>query len=190
MSNAVSALEGKVQVGDVRVSDAGLRGMITLKGDLSDPAFKNVCTGIAGLDFPGPRAAHCVEEKALLWMAPDEVLILLPRDEVARALSQITATLAGQHHLAADVSDGRAVIRLEGAGLREVLAKVTPADLHPDAFPLGELRRTRIGQVAGAFWLRDAQTAEVICFRSVAAYVFDLLANAATSGPVRHLPEA
>ena len=66
--------------------------------------------------------------------------------------------------------------------VRGVLAKLTPANLHPDALATGEVRRTRLAQVPAAVWLRDEDTAELICFRSVARYVFDLLSNAARQG--------
>jgi sarcosine oxidase subunit gamma len=43
-------------------------------------------------------------------------------------------------------------------------------------------RRTRMGQVPAAFWLRDDGAFEVICFRSVARYMFDQLCVAAQPG--------
>jgi len=56
MSNPVSALQGEVAVGEVTVSEAGLRGMITLRGDLSNSKLKSVCTGLTGVDFPEQRS--------------------------------------------------------------------------------------------------------------------------------------
>ena len=182
MSELRSALPDAVFDGAVRIEEAGPRGMITLKGDLASSEVKNAATGVAGLDFPGQGEANCVGEKGLCWMAPDELLILVPRADVEDALSKIAATLSGTPHLAADVSDARALFLVSGAGVRDVLAKLTPADLRPGAFPTGRMRRTRLAQVPAAFWMRDAQTFEVICFRSVAGYVFDLLSNAARPG--------
>ena len=190
MSEPVSALAGRVAEGPVTVTDTGPRGMIVLRGDLGSAALQEACTAITGTGFPGPLEAKCEGEAGLCWMSPDEILILLPYDGVGEAVARLTEALAGTHHLAADVSDARAVFRLEGAGVREVLARLTPADLHPEALPAGTLRRTRLAQVAAAFWLRDEATAEVICFRSVARYVFDLLANAAQGTPVGHLPKS
>ena len=40
------------------------------------------------------------------------------------------------------------------------------------------MRRTKLGQVAAAFWIEDGGIT-LVSFRSVAAYVFDLLSNAA-----------
>lgn len=186
MSNAVSALDGKVQPGEVTIREAGLRGMITLRGDLGSRKLKSVCTGLTGVDFPGQGQANCVGEQGLAWMSPDEVLVMVGHDKVPDALEKIAKALKGQHHLAVDVSDARAVIFVEGSFAREVIGKLAPVDLCPSVLKPGDFRRTRLGQVAAAFWMRDEDTFEVICFRSVAHYAFDLLAASAKAGPVGH----
>ena len=186
MSNAVSALQGKVSPGEVTIRDAGLRGMIMLRGDLAEKKLRAVCGGVTGVDYPGQGQANCVGEKGLCWMSPDEMLILVPYEEVAAAIALIDKALKGTHYLAENVSDARALIIVEGSFGREVIAKLAPADLHPASFNPGDFRRTRLGQVAAAFWMRDEDTFEVICFRSVAEYTFNLLAASAKAGPVGH----
>jgi sarcosine oxidase subunit gamma len=179
MSEPVSPLGGATFEGLARITELPPRGMVTLKGDLSSAKLRTAAAKLAGVDFPGPRGAALGQERALLWMAPDEVMVLLPRAEAAEGAATLARALSGTHHLAVDVSDARCLFRLEGAGAREVLSKLTPADLHPDAFGPGEVRRTRLGQVAAAFWMPGPESVEIVAFRSVARYVFDLLANAA-----------
>lgn len=186
MSNAVSALLGKTVPGEVTIREAGLRGMIILRGDLSDRKLGKVCTAVTGMKLPGQGQANCEGDKGLCWMSPDELLVLMPYTEVAQAIAQIDKALSGTHYLAENVSDARAVIFVEGTFAREVIAKLAPVDLHPDTFKPGDFRRTRLGQVAAAFWMRDEDTFEVICFRSVAEYAFDLLAASAKAGAVGH----
>jgi sarcosine oxidase subunit gamma len=117
-------------------------------------------------------------------MSPDEVLILCDHGAAPGVVRDLSAALAGRHHLVADVSDARATFVLTGeaGALRDVLAKLTPADMDARALPPGEMRRTRLAQVAGAVWFESQTEARVICFRSVAAYVFDLLAMSARTG--------
>lgn len=182
MSEAVSALQGAVFEGSVTVREAGLRGMITVRGDLASTALKNAATGIAGVDFPDVGEANCVGEKGICWMSPDEILVLCPYAEVDAAVAAMERTISGSHHLVADVSDARALFFVEGPAAREVLAKLTPADVSPDGFSTVRFRRTRLAQVPAAFWMRDAETFEVICFRSVAGYVFDILRLSAQEG--------
>lgn len=175
MSDPVSALGHARFEGYVTVEETGPHGMIQLRGDLAAPALREATARLAGLDFPDPLHGCFDGERALCWMAPDEVLLRLALSEVEGALGDYTAVLAGTHHLAVDVSAMRSTFRLSGPRVREVLAKLTPADVSPGALPVGMVRRTRIAQVPAALWMRDAQSAEVLCFRSVARYVFDLL---------------
>ncbi len=168
----------------VSVRRAAPRGMIVVRCDLSEKALRSVATGVAGVDFPEALEANCVGEKGLCWMSPDELLVMVPHGEVVEAVQKIETALKGVHALVADVSDMRAVFLVEGAGVRDVLAKVSPADTRTASLPPGRFRRTRIGQVAGAFWLRDAESAEVLCFRSVGEYVERLLEDAVQAGPV------
>ncbi|KQI72765.1 sarcosine oxidase subunit gamma [Loktanella sp. 5RATIMAR09] len=186
MSDAVSALQGKVAPGEVTIREAGLQGMIILRGDLADKKLRTVCTGLSGVGFPAQGQANSEGKTGLCWMSPDEILVLVPYEEVAQAIASIDKALTGTHYLAENVSDARAVLIVEGAFCREVIAKLAPVDLHPDTFKPGDFRRTRLGQVAAAFWMRDEDTFEVICFRSVAEYTFNLLAASAKAGAVGH----
>lgn len=182
MSEAVSALDGASFEGYVTVRDAGLTGMITLRGDLSSAKVKKAVKTVAGTDVPAARGVTAKDGKSVAWMSPDELLILVPYADAEAAVADLSAALAGEHALAVNVSDARAVFRLDGAAVREVLAKLAPADLSPQGLPAMEMRRTRLAQVAAAFWLSDGQTAHVVCFRSVGRYVFDLLSHAAKPG--------
>lgn len=190
MSNLVSALDGRIAQGDVTVREDGLRGMITLRGDLSNSKLQAVCTRLTGFDFPMRGQANSDGTQGLAWMSPDEVLVMVPYDAVEAALAKIASSLEGRHHLAVNVSDARAVFIVEGPYVRDVLAKLAPVDLHPDVFISGSFLRTRLGQIAAAFWMRDPNNIEVICFRSVAEYAFGLLAAAAKGGAVGHFPDS
>jgi len=186
MSNAVSTLQGKVANGEVTVSEGGLRGMITFRGDLANAKLKSVCKSLTGFAVPERGKASSNGDKGVAWMSPDELLILVPHAETKAAIEAIAKAMKGQHYLAENVSDARTHLTVQGSFAREVIAKLAPADLHPDSFHVGDFRRTRLGQIAAAFWMTDDQTFEVICFRSVGGYAFDLLAASAKAGPVGH----
>ena len=101
---------------------------------------------------------------------------------MAATLSAIGVALSGTHHLAVDVSDARAVFRIAGPQVREVLAKLCPVDLSPAVFQPGDLRRTRAAQVAAALWISGPDEFTLVSFRSVAGYVFDLLKTVSMPG--------
>jgi sarcosine oxidase subunit gamma len=182
MSEPVSALRRARSEGYATVQEAGLQGMVHIRGDFSSDTFIQAVSDAAGVPMPDVREAQLQDRNGLLWMSPDELMLLCPYPEADRALARLDAALAGTHYLALNVSDARTMFTLEGTGLREVLAKLAPVDMAPDVFRPGMLRRTRMAQVAAAFWLRSETRADVICFRSVAPYVMDLLSNAARKG--------
>lgn len=182
MADLRTPLMGVAFTGRVTITETGPLGMITLRGDLSAAPLRAVVRAVCGTDMPDRGGMAFADGQGAAWMSPDEALLLLPRADVAGALARIATDLAGLHHLAVDMSDARALFRLEGAAIRDVLARLTPADVSPAALSPGTVRRTRLAQVPAAFWLDDAATAHVLCFRSVAQYVFDLLANAARPG--------
>ena len=188
MSEARSALQGASFDGFVRIEEAGFRGLVTLRADLDAAKARKAVKAAVGVDMPGPRRAVLAGGKGALWMSPDEILLVMPHGDASGAVAALSRALADTHHLAANVSDARAAFRITGDldACREVLAKLTPADLRPGAFEEGEVRRTRLAQVAAAFWIEEGGIT-LVSFRSVARYVFDLLANAAASGgEVRH----
>lgn len=178
----VSALNHASFDGLVHIEECGLQGMITVRGDLDDRAVRAAIAKAVGVDVPAQTQTNVTNDAGLCWMSPDELLLLCPYDDVDGQITALSASLAKLHHLAADVSDARASFRLQGDGVREVLAKLCPVDLSPDSFEPGMFRRTRMAQVPAAFWLEDEQTARIICFRSVADYVFGLLKAAAHKG--------
>jgi sarcosine oxidase subunit gamma len=189
MSEPVTALKGASDAsGIAKVTELGPIGMITLRGDLSDKALGNAAVAAGGVKLPGQRHINTEGAGGIAWMSPDELLILCDYAEVTDRLAVLQGSLKGQHALAVSVSDARAVFEVTGAHVREVIAKLAPVDLHPDHFKPGDFRRTRLAQVPAAFWLVDDRTARIICFRSVAQYVFDVLNVAAQDGSaVGHL---
>lgn len=186
MSEAISALQGARAKGSVSIAETGPQGMITLRGDLSN---LEEALGQVGLTLPGPRQIVQAKDRSVAWMSPDELLILLPYAQVHELIAALNTALAGTHSLVANVSDARAMFTLTGAPgpVRETLAKLAPVDLAFGSFEPGELRRTRLAQIAAALWLTDDGAAHVVCFRSVAQYAFDLLKTSAAGGAVEYL---
>ena len=179
MSDVQTALRGAESAGYVTVREAPPRDMVQLRGDFGNAAFADAVRLSIGGEFPDPLTMARGDHGAVAWMSPDE-LLLFPEGSAAEAASRFGERLDGHHHLALDVSDMRAEILLEGEAVREVLAKVVPLDVA--ALEPGAVRRTRLSQVPAAVWLADERTAHVICFRSVARYVFDVLAISARKG--------
>lgn len=180
MSNAVSALAGRSYSGFSTVREAGLVGMVTLRGDLSSPELAAAVTAATGCAVPGQRRRVTSGDWSVCWMSPDE-LLLVGRYEAAPGLvDQLTSALQGQHALAVDVSDARASFSITGRKAAEVLMKLCPVDFA--ALAEDEVRRTRLAQIAAALWKSGPEEYSLVCFRSVASYAFGVLENAARPG--------
>ena len=166
----------------IGIEDTGLRGQVMLKGDLSGPEIAEAVREIAGVDVPGTWRAAFAGERGAVWMAPDELLLMLPYADAPAAVARLDEMLAGRHHLALDVSDMRAVLRLTGPLAAEVLAKGVPCDLSDRAFPPGSARRTTTAGIAVALWRREAELWEIVAFRSLAHHLMAWLEDGARPG--------
>jgi len=163
----------------VMVQEEPPQGMITLRGDLVSPPVQKAVKACTKTVVPQQGWVVFEGNDQAVWMSPDELLLLVPYTDISARLEKIKKAMNGEHFLAENVSDARAMFTASGPGVREVLAKLTPADVSAQSLAPGHVRRTRLAQVPAAFWLEDDETCRIICFRSVAQYVFDLLKTAA-----------
>ncbi|WP_050526411.1 sarcosine oxidase subunit gamma [Pseudorhodobacter aquimaris] len=178
MHDLVSALGGKTFEGFAKIREIGPLGMISLRCDLRQ---KPLAAALKKLGLSVPAARRIVQKggRSVGWMSPDELLVILPYADVGSTLETLRNALAVIHFLAEDVSDARAVFRIEGEKAEQILSKLCPVDLA--GLEPGELRRTRAAQVAVAFWVEDGGYT-LVSFRSVASYVMGLLTHSATKG--------
>lgn len=181
MSEPVSALNGAHFEGPlVSIKELGPTGMVTIRGDFASATFAAAVEKICAAPIPGQRRFG----KCLGWMSPDELIWVGGYAGAADLARRLSAELAGEHHLAVNVSDARAVFSVAGKGARELLAKGAPVDMSRQAFGPGDLRRTHIGQVAAAFWMagEEREGFTLVCFRSYGDYLFNWLSASAKDG--------
>lgn len=152
-------------------------GMITIRADLSRAG--DALAEAAGLALPDRTGIVTDGSRALGWMSPDELLLILPATELPEALDALEQALTAEPGLVVDVSDARAVFDIVGSHAADVVAKLAPVDAA--AMSGGHLRRTRMAQTAAAIW-RIEGGFRVIGFRSTADYLGLILGNAAIHG--------
>ena len=174
-----TALGGAKFKGFVSVTEAAALGMISLRAKSDVAGLTLAIKAAVGVELPTSGQILTQAGKAAAWMSPDEYLLIVPYAEVTGCLAQLRANLAGQHSLAVDVSDARAVFVVTGPKADQALSKICPVDFA--ALGSTQLRRTRTAQVAAAIW-REGTGLRLVCFRSVAGYVMGLLTHSAQSG--------
>lgn len=178
-------MSDQVFEGAVRLERVTNLGMITIRGDFSQNAFQT-CVEQHLAPLPSVRKVSEGKKGRLAWMSPDELLALTELSATPALCDKLTGELKGTHSLVQNVSDARAIFRLTGAGAKDVIAKGAPVDLSDGKFGPSQLRRTRLAQVAAAFWMSGESQIDLICFRSVADFVHDWLKVAATSETLPH----
>jgi len=94
----------------------------------------------------------------VLWFGRAHYLLMGPAPDPA---------LADQAALT-DISDAWAVVRLEGAGAADVLARLTPIDLRPGQFEQGHTARTELMHMHAAITRLGDTSFQIMVFRSMA----------------------
>lgn len=155
----------------IAIEETGLRGMITLRGNLSSEALQAAVDEAVGLKTPARLSVVADGEARAVWMSPDELLLFCRYDQADAAIARIGEQMNGAHHMALNVSDARAVIRLTGSRVGEVLAKGAPCDCSDHGFPVGTARRTHLAGLAVAFWRLEPDIWEIVALRSYAHHL-------------------
>lgn len=112
MSNPVSVMNGASFDGAVKVEEMGLVGMITLRGDLASQGMAKAVKSAVGLAMPEMRKVNSGKGGQVVWMSVDELLLVVDYDKADAICAKLSKALKGEHHLAVNVSDARAVFRL------------------------------------------------------------------------------
>ena len=180
MSNIQTAMNGARATGYVDVSEAPATGMITLRGDLADAGVQKTVKSVMGAGVPSTLAVTDADASQILWMSPDELMIVCTYDQADQVVADLIAALGETHSMVVNVSDARAVFDLNGSATSEIIAKLAPIDMK--SMKAGTVRRTRFAQIPAAFWMTSNDSARIICFRSVAEYMFNQLRNSAQAG--------
>jgi sarcosine oxidase subunit gamma len=152
------------------------RGMIDVRGSANDKKFMAAAKKVLGLDLPKtPRTSVSWGDVKALWLSIDQWLILCSRAKAGELVATLIAELGNIHSLIVDVSDMRAVLRLEGDGVREVLLKGSSLDLLGDGYAAGTVRRMRYAEIAALLHVVEDKVFDIYVFRSYADYTWDFI---------------
>ena len=164
-----------VVLGEVR-----LQGKLNLRGDAGDPAFRAAVASAVGTEPPAtPGTVATAGDRAILWLGPDEWLVVTPSGDEAAPLAALAAGLAGLRASATDVSDNYTTVRIAGPKARWVLAKGWPVDLHPAAFGPGRVAQSNLALTNAILRpIDDTPAYEILVRPSFARYLWDWLVDA------------
>ena len=86
---------------------------------------------------PGPNHTSTWDGRDVMWLGPDEWLVLGPPHASAEIVGELRTALDGSHRSVIDVSSNRVAIELGGPGRFDLLASGCPIDLHPRSWRRG-----------------------------------------------------
>jgi sarcosine oxidase subunit gamma len=112
---------------------------------------------VLGVGFPGVGRVLSKGGVAIQWFGQGQAMLrgVAPPDLAGRAA-------------VTDQTDAWAVVRLDGAGAEDVLARLVPVDLRSATFRTGHTLRSTVGHMMAAITRVGATGFEVMVFRSMA----------------------
>lgn len=111
-----------------------------------------------GLGYPAANGAEAAGDARVIWFGHASVLLVGPE----------TAAGLAAHATLVDQSDAWAVVRLDGQGAEDVLARLVPVDLRRVAFPINATVRSKIGHMSGSITRVGENAFWLMVFRSMA----------------------
>ena len=187
-------LEARVSaaLGDagVMLAESPIRGLLVLRGDSAGAEFRSAVSAVLGLDpVVEPLTAVRKRDVSLLWLGPDEWLVVTPDRRAERIERGLRDALEGQHAALTDISHGRTVLVLSGPDARVVLAKGCPLDFHPRVFGPGRCAQSRLAKCQVLIHQTDEAPAfDIYVQRSFAQYAWTWLEDAGQEFGVRIAP--
>ena len=124
---------------------------------------------------PHENAVTAWNDRDVLWLGPDEWLVVAEPNAASTIERELKDALAGHHHSVIDVSANRTVFELVD-GLEE-LSSGCSLDLHPSRWRPGMCAQTLFAQAQVILHQRDERTTRVFVRPSFERYVVDRLTS-------------
>ncbi len=133
--------------------------------------------GVAPPTRPVGSASEGV--RAVLWLGPDEWLLIAEDADALPLGAELESALAGVFHALVDVSHRQVALEVTGPGAERLLGAAVPLDLDPAAFPVGMATRTLLMKAEITLWRREPERFRLETLRSFSPYVAAVLTQAA-----------
>ena len=157
---------------------------LDLRLDADDAEARKAVESVIGALPIEPNTVRGGPEAAVLWLGPDEWLVVGPPDGESVLQGELHDALGDHVGRVAivDVSANRTTLELRGPRTRELLEFGCPIDLHPRVFGPGRCAQTLLARANALIWHvtdESEDTWRLFVRPSFAAYVAAWLADAA-----------
>ena len=153
-------------------------GYVVLRGKADDNTFLDAVASVLGQRVPTqPRQVLQTKEGAVLWLSPDEWLLVCPRSRRDNLVSALTTALQGVFAQVVDNSGGFTTLRLAGAEHLTLLRQLGPYDFESQG--VGTVASTVMSKATVTVVRTDASGVLLVFRRSFADYVWRLIERTA-----------
>lgn len=167
----------------LQVKELPFLGQFSLRLDPASPAAAAV-QEVLGCQLPAACTETASEHAQVLWLGPDEFLVLTPADSeedlhLFQSLPRRLREAIGEEFGSViDVSAQRTAVSLEGPLTREVLARGCAIDLDPRVSQAGLCVQTLIAQTGAILRVFSPTSVSLLVRPSFAPYLADWLIDA------------
>lgn len=126
--------------------------------DGSEKALSTALKAAHGMAFPAAGRATGKEGARAIWTGQGQAMLLGPQPHES----------LGTHAALSDQSDAWAVVRLEGAGVEDVLSRLVPLDLRAGQFKRGHSARSQLQHMNVSITRLGDAAFQIMAFRSMA----------------------
>ncbi|MFC7342960.1 sarcosine oxidase subunit gamma [Saccharopolyspora griseoalba] len=167
--------------GALRLSEVAFTAQVALRVDPKSPAAERIGTAVGAMLPNQPGQVARTEHLQVLWLGPDEWLLVGPEGSAQQLQSTLNDALGEEHGSVVDVSGHRTIVEVSGPKSRDLLAKGCALDLHRRAFASDQCAQTLLARAGVVLLCRDAELPSYWIFvrASFARYLADWLADAA-----------
>jgi sarcosine oxidase subunit gamma len=163
----------------VHLREVPFLAQVNLRVDPTSPAAGRIGDALGAPLPTDPNTVTTVAELLVMWLGPDEWLIVGPDGQAPQLEAQLRSALADQPGSVVDVSANRTTLELSGPAARQVLEKGCPLDLHPRAFTPGTCAQTLLARANVVLHqVDDAPTYRILVRPSFADYLAEWLLDA------------
>lgn len=161
----------------VWANEIPLLGYISLRGNPENAAFLKAARKALGVALPTqPCTLEYAAWGSILWLAPDEWLLISERAQRPKLQHALESALAGIHSQVTDNSGGFTSVLLQGRNADDVLHHCTVYDIN--ALAQGQVVGSTFGKVS-LFLHRQDDGYSLIFRRSFADYIWRYLERSA-----------
>jgi len=144
----------------VRVREIPFLAHINIRLRADGPAGAAVARALGGSLPVTPCTAVAVGDLQVLWLGPDEWLVVGPPGTADQLVEDVHTGLDGQGGVC-DVSAQRTTLSLTGPRAADLIAHGCAIDLHPRAAPVGTCVQTNLAQAGVILVVRDASASDL-----------------------------